>query len=141
MVDTPRRAPRVAALFCLRPLRPNTTRVRTFAEARLWEHSCDWLSPGSLTGLIPRDGLRWLSPIRLKIIIQFTHITVSINFICYFKTPSCPARPQRKILHVLMQLSRLSGGEASRRKQLQAWSPRICTRHPQVSCLHLGTDL
>lgn len=73
-----------------RPPRPSKIRVETFVEARLWEHSCDWLSPGSLTGLIPRDGLRQLSPIRLKIIIQFMNITVSINFICYFKTPSCP---------------------------------------------------
>ena len=97
-----------------RPPRPGKTRVEAFVGARLWEHSCDWLSPGSLTGLIPRDGLRWLSPIRLKIIIQFMHITVSINFICYFKTPSCPPRPQRTIFHVLMQPSRC-----------QEWEPAL----------------
>lgn len=134
-------APRVAGLFYSRPPSPNTTRVGTFAGAQLWEHCCDWLSPGSLTGLIPRDGLRWLSPIRLKIIIQFMHITVSINFICYFKTPSSPARPQRTILSVLMQLSRLSGGETFRRKQLQPWPPRVCARRSQASRLHLGTAL
>lgn len=134
-------APRVAPLLYPRALRPNTPRVGSFAGARLWEHSCGWLSPGSLTGLIPRVGLRWLSPIRLKIIIQFMHITASINFICYFKTPSCPACPQRTILHVLMQPTRLSGGETSRRKQLQARSLRVCTRYSQVSHFHLGTAL
>lgn len=124
-----------------RPPRPRETRVETFVGARLWEHSCDWLSPGSLTGLIPRDGLRWLSPIRLKIIIQFMHITVSINFICYFKTPSCPPRPQRTIFHVLMQPSRLSGVETSPKIQLPAWSRKDCTQHSQLSRIHLGTAL
>lgn len=116
-----------------RPPRPSKIRVETFVEARLWEHSCDWLSSGSLTGLIPRDGLRQLSPIRLKIIIQFMHITVSINFICYFKTPSCPPRPQGTIFHVLMQPSRLSGVGPFPKIQLPAWSRKVRTQHSQVS--------
>lgn len=67
--------------FHPRPPRPDAPRAGTLRARAPREHFRDWLSLGEPNGMNNAEmGLRWLSPIRLKISIPFMHTTVRVHF-------------------------------------------------------------